>query len=149
MGIIRDKIETLNRKRMARLIDSWGLAYNFGSIHYILDYEGVSLEQCATCLFEGDNEDNVDIQKNVEKAVRILLIAGHVKFGDFNYDEENKLALERMDTWRRRFGNIALLQMTLISTLKNRDFFSERLLDTVEVASGLVALMKLQMMAKN
>ena len=146
MGIITNKIQALNRKKMARMIDSWGLQYNFGSIHYILDFEGVSLEQCATCLFEGDNEDNIDVQKNIEKAVRILLIAGHVKFGDFNYDEENKLALERMDAWRKRFGNIALLQMTLISILKHRDFFSERLLDTVEVASGLGKIMQLHVM---
>lgn len=145
MGYFSERKDKLIQKKMSRLIDSWGLNYNFGSIYYILNFEGVSLEQCATCVFEGDSIESIDIHKNIEEATRILLIAGHVKYGDMDYDEENKLAFSRMDTWRKRFGNISLLHMTLISVLKHRDFFSERLLDTVEVASGLAKMYQLKM----
>lgn len=113
--------------KMTKMIDRWELRYNFGSIYYCLDIEGVSLEQCATCYFFGESGSDEDIIRNIEKATKILVTAGLYDYEKRNYAEATDRAMKCIEEWNEEFGNVALLHMTLISILKSRDFFSESL----------------------
>lgn len=113
--------------KMGKMIDKWDLRYNFGSIYYCLEIEGVSLEQCANCYFFGESEDDNDIEKSVERATKILVTAGLYDYEKRNYEEASAKAVKYISDWHKSFGNIVLLHMTLISILKSRHFFSESL----------------------
>lgn len=128
-------------RKMSQTINNWGLKYTFGSMEYCLDIEGVSLEQCATCYFFGTNTDSDDdIIKSIEKATRILITAGLIDGSSRDYNVAKNKATEYMDEWRDNFGNIALLHATLISILKERDFFSESLTTALDVITGMKLL---------
>lgn len=126
--------------KMTKMIDRWELRYNFGSIYYCLDIEGVSLEQCATCYFFGESGSDEDIIRNIEKATKILVTAGLYDYEKRNYAEATDRAMKCIEEWNAEFGNVALLHMTLISILKSRDFFSESLNTVVDSAMKLQGL---------
>lgn len=130
----KDRATKKLMNKMGKMVDKWGLRYNFGSIYYCLEIEGVSLEQCATCYFFGDSGSDEDITRSVERATKILVTAGLYDYEKRNYEEASKLAIEHINEWQKEFGNVALLQMTLISILKSRHFFSESLVTVTDMA---------------
>mgnify|MGYP003307474063 FL=1 len=81
--------------------------------------------------------DEYSVIRNIEKATKIILIAGHIERYSKDFEEEEKLALDRMDEWRTKIGNIALLHMILVSILKNKHFFLEGLMVAEDVAIRL------------
>lgn len=112
-------------KEVSTITRKWNLKFTFASIDYLLNVENVSLIQCAEGIFPAYGQSKEDCDYDSMKAIKILLMAGDVgSTGLKDIDELEKRALDRMDEWRKKTGNMDMLHTYLVGILKEEHFFS-------------------------
>ena len=110
------------------IIKTWKLKWSFKALDFIVNTERVSLTQCAQAFFI-DNLSKEAAQMDVERAVKILLMAGiYGSNSNIEYKELEDKAYEYIEIWRQKLGSVDLLHLILVERLRDEHFFSEGLL---------------------
>lgn len=105
-------------------INKLGLSWTFRSIDYLVNREGITLNQLRSCVYKKENSD--EIEYNIYKSCVYIIASGLINPKTITIDEYNNLvdnAKDIVEDWRFNFGNIGILQIILINIMQVKHHF--------------------------
>lgn len=112
-------------------MEELGLKYDFSSFVYLLEKENVSLEQCASCWFGGNEEH--EFRQDIMLATRYLLEAGFYDKNKNNLKDAREKAVAALQKWMSGGNEVSLLHVLLTYLLKESGFFQKSLLIPMDI----------------